>query len=166
MIGAGKRPVVQQLAERLGCRWYDLDRMVEQRLGQPVHDVFARTGEAAFREAEASALAHLAESASAPYVLATGGGTPLKPQSQALLWRDFLVIWLDGRPEVLFQRAESSERPLASQGFAAFARLYAERRPLYKELAQLRVNTEGQDPEKIATALVRWWKEHTDDRGR
>src|SRR3954466_8857655 len=142
-MGAGKTSA----ARRLGAR--DADEEIEARLGAPVDAIFARDGEAAFRQAEEEVVLELL-GARAPAV-ALGGGAVLSERVRAaLLSGDFEVVWLDVSAETAWARCAGSGRPLA-QDRDAFAPRHAQREAVYAGLATT-VVLEREDP----AAAIRW----------
>lgn len=133
----------------------DLDRVVEQRFGRSVAEVFAVDGETAFRDAESEALA--ASLAGPPAVVATGGGVVLDPGNRRLLEDRATVVWLRAHPSQLQQRlaGTTEARPLLD-GDAEFAltRLSEERAALYAQVAHLTVDVDGMDPRDLAEELA------------
>src|ERR1700732_1596918 len=72
MMGVGKSSIGRRLGTRLGIPFVDGDAEIEKAAGMSIADIFARHGEADFRNGEARVIARLLESG--PQVLATGGG--------------------------------------------------------------------------------------------
>ncbi len=135
-MGAGKSTAARSLAATMGVGEVDVDRVIEARLGKPISRVFAEDGAARFREAEEQVTLELL-SATENKVLALGGGTVTHERVREAL-ADHLVIWLDVPLETAWARVEGSGRPLAKER-ASFERLYAEREPLYADLADVTV---------------------------
>src|ERR1700753_3284953 len=86
-MGAGKTTVGRALASALHCRFYDLDEVVEQREQKQVAEIFAASGEAAFRRAESSALRALLQyhNAESDLVIALGGGAFIQKENRDAL---------------------------------------------------------------------------------
>lgn len=160
MMGAGKSTVAELIAQRCGCAWYDLDCLIEQRLGRAIATVFQEDGETVFRDAEARTLAELERSVRNPYVLATGGGTPLHGASFDLLAARFCVAWLHAPNQTLFERAFDPKRPLTAGGQEAFSMLASRRSECYRTLAQLAVDVGQISAAQAADQIWHWWKEH------
>jgi 3-dehydroquinate synthetase/shikimate kinase len=131
-MGAGKSTLGQELAERSGRPFVDLDELVEEDAGKSVVELFRDEGEAGFRDREAAAVRVL-ESRD-PRVISLGGGAVLAEGTRRLLREHAVTLWLDVSVETAWERARSSSRPLA-QDEAEFRRLYEERRSLYEEVA-------------------------------
>jgi 3-dehydroquinate synthetase/shikimate kinase len=132
-MGAGKTTLAPQVAERLGRRAVDCDRMLEGRVQVKLGEFFAKAGEVEFRVAEAAlvadALAALPET-----VIALGGGAIKSPTVRTALSERALTILVDVEVDAAWQRSRGSGRPLAADE-KTFRTLYEERRPLYREVA-------------------------------
>src|SRR3990172_8967969 len=111
--GSGKSAVARLVAERLGWDVVDTDSLVEQAAGRPIADIFARDGEARFRELEAEAVRQACARERA--VVSAGGGATLRPDSRRPLADGGFVVCLEARPGAVLQRlreGEAAERPL------------------------------------------------------
>jgi len=146
-MGSGKTTVGASLARRLGLGFVDLDATIEAEHG-PIRTLFADRGEEGFRDLEARALA----SALGPdRVLATGGGTLLRPENQARLAATRRV-WLRVRWDTVQQRlAHATDRPLWDAG--AHARFLA-RQAGYAAHADHVVDVDGRSPDDVVEAIV------------
>jgi shikimate kinase/3-dehydroquinate synthase len=130
-MGAGKSTIGREVADRLGRELVDVDREIEAVVGQPIGAIFEQEGERAFRSYEEEEIRQALNRE--PAVLALGGGAVTSPASRELL-RDAFVVLLDVDVEAAWRRSGGSDRPLA-QDEAQFRRLYDERQPLYREVA-------------------------------
>lgn len=154
-MGAGKSVAGALLARRLDLAFVDVDAEVEAEAGARIADLFHREGEAAFRARESACLARCL--AGDRQVVATGGGAVLASVNRQRLRERGLVAWLQADPETQLQRLEGcSDRPLleGADRLARLRALAAERDPLYREVADLVVDTRGFDPEGVADALA------------
>jgi shikimate kinase len=142
MMGAGKTTVGRQLAKRLGKVFFDSDREIEARTGVRVAVIFDIEGEAGFRKREAEVIEQV--TTLEDIVLATGGGAVLDPRNRELLKTRGFVIYLHAPPLVLWQRTHTDKsRPLLQGGEPRekLEALYALRDPLYREVADLVIDT-------------------------
>lgn len=142
MPGSGKSTVGRQLAKRLGRPFFDSDHVIEQRIGCSIREYFAREGEEAFRDVEAQVISELASGP--PCVLATGGGAVLRKASRDLLHERTRAIYLRSSPEELVRRVRhDTNRPLlqVADPLARLKQLYAQRDPLYREVAHFVIET-------------------------
>jgi shikimate kinase len=141
MPGSGKSTVGRQLGRRLGLPFFDSDHVIEQRLGCSIRSFFEREGEDAFRDIEEAAIAELCQEQG---VLATGGGSVLRPANRQRLREAGPVVYLRATPEEIFRRIrQDKRRPLLQvdnpQG--RLRELFEARDPLYRETAHFIVET-------------------------
>ncbi|HEY2318630.1 MAG TPA: shikimate kinase [Solirubrobacteraceae bacterium] len=71
-MGAGKSTMAELIAARLGRAWFDTDRVVVERCGRSIPDLFAAGEQAAFRALEKQVIAELLMGE--PAVISLGGG--------------------------------------------------------------------------------------------
>jgi shikimate kinase / 3-dehydroquinate synthase len=137
-MGAGKSTAARSAAAALGSSPVDVDHVVEERLGKPIERVFAEDGEGAFRAAEERITLELLAAGRAgkgPRVLALGGGAVGSAAVREAL-AEHLVAWIDVDSDTAWNRCRGTGRPLARDR-SRFARLHAEREPIYDRLADL-----------------------------
>jgi shikimate kinase / 3-dehydroquinate synthase len=134
-MGAGKTTFGRDAAERLGREFLDLDRAIEERAGTTISELFADRGEAEFRRIEEHA-ARVALAAAEPLVVSLGGGAVTSEATRDLL-RGAFVVLIDIPVDAAWERVRrSTKRPLA-RNETEFRRLYAEREPIYREVADV-----------------------------
>jgi shikimate kinase/3-dehydroquinate synthase len=131
-MGAGKSRAAREAAAALGEPADDADALLEAKLGEPIADVFARDGEAAFRAAEEELAGTLLETADGG-VIALGGGALGSERVRDALARHVVVL-LDVDLDTAWERADRSGRPLARER-AAFEALYRSRERAYESAA-------------------------------
>lgn len=161
-MGSGKTTVGRILAARLGWRFIDLDEVIEQQDGRKVADIFAESGEAAFRRLETAALdASLRENR---VVVALGGGALETPANRDLLASSLhtITVLLSAPFDVLYERcvrqnaaaiaSGAAVRPLLGDPDSAASRL-ARRETTYRAVAGLVIDSSGQTPQETAEAL-------------
>ena len=142
LMGAGKTTVGRLLAKHYGCAFYDSDHEIEARTGVRIPLIFEIEGEAGFRKREEAAITEL--TALQGIVLATGGGAVLSPLNRENLRKNGVVIYLRGTPDHLYERTRHDRnRPLLQTGnpLAKLRELYTQRDPLYREVADIVVDT-------------------------
>ncbi len=111
MMGAGKTAIGTSLARTLGVPFIDSDDEIEKAANRSVAEIFARDGEAFFRQKESQVLERLL--AGPPCILSTGGGAFLAPANRQAIARSGVAVWLKADLELLWQRVRhKTTRPL------------------------------------------------------
>lgn len=154
-MGSGKTTAGRLLAESTGRRFVDLDQWIERKEGMTVSGLFARYGEARFRELERTAAEEL--SYETGLVIAAGGGALLDARCARALKAGGVVVLLDaGLPAVRARLAGDRTRPLLQRPDReeALRSLYAARLPVYRERAELTVPADG-TPAGTAQAVMK-----------
>jgi len=157
MMGSGKTTIGRAAAERLGWRFLDSDRQVEEATGRTVEQIWRDEGEPGFRHLETAALSDaLASTGDEPAVVAAAGGVVLNPDNRHLLKRHPPVVWLRARPDTLARRVGTgSGRPLlAGDPSGALVRLAEERRPYYEEVADTVIDVDDLTPDQVVDQVV------------
>lgn len=154
LMGAGKTSVGKLLARRLGKTFLDCDHEIERTTGVRIPVIFEIEGEEGFRARERKMLAELARGSD--LVLATGGGAVLAAENRRVLMQNGLVVYLRAAPHDLYQRTRHDRnRPLlqTADPLAKLTALFAERDPLYREVADAIVDTGHQSVSALAHRL-------------
>lgn len=154
LMGAGKTSVGRLLARRLGKTFYDCDHEIERATGVKVAVIFEIEGEAGFRAREAKTLAELVKRGD--IVLATGGGAVLSADNRKQLTENGVVVYLRAAAADLWSRTRHDRnRPLLkTEGpLAKLQQLFDERDPLYRQVADIIVDTGDQRLANLAHKL-------------
>lgn len=154
LMGAGKTSVGRALAKRLHKAFYDTDEEIERATGVKIPVIFEIEGEAGFRAREARLLAELVRRTNV--VLATGGGVVLSEQNRRLLTQRGTVIYLRAAASDLCQRTRHDKnRPLlhTDDPLKKLQELFAQRDPLYREIADVVIDTGSQSVGSLAHKL-------------
>jgi shikimate kinase len=161
-MGAGKSTVGKRLADVRGVEFVDSDIEIELRTGVDIPFIFEKEGEAGFRRRERAVIADLTQRHG--IVLATGGGAILDPDNrQWLSARGFVVYLHASLDQQVHRTARAENRPLLNASDdrrETLRRLFELRDPLYREIADLVVQTDGRN----ARTLVREIEEHLEHR--
>lgn len=149
LMGAGKTTIGRSLAKRLGLAFIDSDREIEARTGVSIPTIFEIESEDGFRKREAQVIADLSRQSG--QVVATGGGVVLRPENRCNMSASGFVVYLNVPPYTLWERTRHDRnRPLlqVQDPLLRLKELYAQRDPLYREVANLvvdgsRINAQG-----------------------
>ena len=155
MMGAGKSSVGACLRRITGLGLVDMDDIVASKFGLSIPEIFAEHGERKFREAETEALRHMRTEGQT--IIITGGGIVLRKENVEILRRQAAIVWLDADEETLFARASwKQNRPLlqTKNPRKAFSQILASRRPLYANIADIRVDMSVLTDEEVAVAIL------------
>ena len=134
MMGSGKTSVGRRLANYLGLPFSDADQEIEAAAGMTIPEMFAKRGEAEFREGERRVVARLLTDGQK--VLATGGGAFINASTREKIAASGVSVWLKADFDVLMRRVRKrSNRPLlqTADPEATLKRLIAERYPVYAQ---------------------------------
>ncbi len=168
---SGKSTLGAMLAAERKRLFIDLDDVTAATLreahnlpaGTTIAELFASLGEAAFRRAEAAALRGVLEAGESALVVALGGGTPTAPGAAEMLVqaRDqgmATLLYLRWKPETLAARLGYGDQPnrpalVGSDPASEVPAVFAQRDPLYRELASSVIELNGMDTEQALAAL-------------
>ncbi|MBC7260827.1 MAG: bifunctional shikimate kinase/3-dehydroquinate synthase, partial [Chloroflexi bacterium] len=153
-MGTGKTSVGQEIAQRLGREFIDMDTLIEARTGLTVAAIFQQRGEAYFRCLEADLCRELA--ARSGLVIATGGGTLIPDLNRELLMASGIVVCLTASLSEILRRLEHAEdRPLlhVTDRRERIAVLLAERAVAYERIP-LQVDTTGLTVAEVADRVM------------
>jgi shikimate kinase / 3-dehydroquinate synthase len=138
-MGAGKSTAAAELAAAVGAAAQDSDALLEARAGRTVAEEFETNP--AFRADEEALVCQLLAAARPGDVISLGGGSVLSARVREALERHVVVL-LDVSADDAWRRVSAQDggatRPLARDR-DSFAALYAERRPLYEQLADAHI---------------------------
>ena len=142
-MGSGKTTVSRLLAQKLGCRAFDLDEYIVENERRSVKQIFEEDGEDYFRKREHE-------------LLATGGGTPLREDNRlAMKNAGVPVILLEASPKETFERLQGDDtRPLAAGlDETSLENLKNQRRQAYEECADYAIKTDEMTPFEITEKI-------------
>ena len=158
MMGAGKTRVGKEVAHIMDLPFADADVEIQHDIGMGIPEFFEREGEPAFRKVEADLIADMLEDFDGIFSL--GGGAPMTPSTQCALAeyidRGGRVVYLDADPAEAMERANrGGGRPMLNgDADARWKKLYKERDPVFRRVANVRVRTRGQTPQMAARKVM------------
>ena len=155
MMGVGKSTVGKRLATRLRLPFVDADHEIERAAGCSIAEIFARFGEAQFRDGERRVVARLIDGR--PRVIATGGGAFINDETRALILERATAIWLNADIEVLVERVgrRDGTRPLLKDKDpgTVLRELAAVRDPIYAQ-AHIHIRSQPLPHDAAVDAII------------
>ena len=145
-MGAGKSSVGKRLAKQISRKFYDSDKVLEDRTGVAITTIFELEGEQGFRQRETKILQELAHTENA--VIATGGGAVLLPENVDLLKQENnIIVYLKASVNSQIKRTRhDKKRPLlqTQDRHATLQNLADTRNPIYDKIADIIIDTDSQ----------------------
>ena len=153
-MGAGKSTIGRMLSQELKYEFFDSDKVIEERCGADIPWIFDKEGEAGFREREESVIDELTQQKGIN--LSTGGGAVLRSENRQHLASRGTVIYLcTSVDQQLARTARDRNRPLlqTADPEAVLRKLFAERDPLYRSVADIIIETDQRNPRWVIQEL-------------
>lgn len=154
-MGAGKSAVGRYLARTLHLSFVDSDDEIESRTGVDIAFIFEKEGAQGFRKREAAVIDDLSKIDGV--VLATGGGAVVDPENRSRLGgRGYVVYLYTSVDEQVSRTQRGRKRPMLENDNprGTLEELLAKRDPLYREIADLVVETDGRKVKSVANEII------------
>ena len=153
-MGTGKSVVARELARKLKMEFIDMDRVIEERQGMSIADIFTGHGEKYFREQENKLLKELSQKENK--VIATGGGTLLSSNNAGILNQTGEIICLYADSRTIYNRVRrKNNRPLLKREnvLSEINRLLEERKKAYNNFA-IKIDTTNLSVQEVANKII------------
>lgn len=155
-MGCGKSSLGIRLSYKMKMPLLDTDKLIEKKQGCTISELFKKQGEEKFRELETACLKEIGTHKGS-YVIAAGGGLPVKEENRRLLKELGMVVYLRIRPETVYERLkEDTTRPLlqGENPMEKIKELMAQRSELYESGADLVIDVDGVETDNILGEIV------------
>lgn len=164
--GSGKSTIGRRLAKALGVGMLDTDAVIERQTGRSVADIFAVDGEKEFRRIEEQVVRQALHEHDG--VVSLGGGAITTPGVRAALAGHTVIFLEISTAEGVRRTGGNTVRPLLAGGDRAekFRALMAQRAPLYRRVATIRVNTNRRNPGAVVRNIVARLADNDSERNR
>ncbi|OAN28674.1 shikimate kinase [Mycolicibacterium iranicum] len=152
--GSGKSTIGRRLARSLDVPLLDTDLAIEKTTGRTIADIFANDGEPEFRRIEEEVVRGAL--ATHDGILSLGGGAVTTEGVREAL-RGHTVVYLEiSAAEGVRRTGGSTVRPLlaGTDRSEKFKTLMAERVPLYRKVATIKVNTNHRNPGAVVRYIA------------
>lgn len=153
-MGTGKSTVAAELERLLGIKRAEMDAMIVEEQGMAISDIFARYGEAYFRELETNMLIKLKKQPR--MIISCGGGVVLREENKEHMRMSGRVVLLSAEPETIYHRVKNSkDRPILNGNMNVdFIRtLMEKRRTFYEAAADITIRTDGKHVNEICREI-------------
>lgn len=142
-MGCGKSHIGRMLAELLDRRLVDLDRVIVEREGMAIPEIFDKFGEPHFRQLEAKYIREL----SGGYIVATGGGALINDSTAEFARQSGLSVYINTSFEVCYERIKNDRnRPLVVNNTTEQLReIFNKRSEIYRRNSMAMVNGNARD---------------------
>ena len=154
-MGAGKSTVSDYLNRAYGMDVVEMDRIIAQRQGMSISDIFENYGEQYFRDLETNLLIEMQSKSNV--VVSCGGGTPMRENNVAEMKKNGRVVLLTAKPETILDRVKDShDRPLIENNKTVpfIADMMEKRREKYEAAADIIIETDGKNKEQICEEIL------------
>ncbi|MCP9328778.1 shikimate kinase [Liquorilactobacillus satsumensis] len=161
-MGSGKTTIGKLVAQHLNVPHVDLDDQITAAAGIPIKDIFAKHGEAYFRQLEHKLLL---QQMTEHGILSTGGGTSAQPENMRVLKQTTVpVIFLEATAATILKRVCNDQgRPLVNQlDQTALIALKQSRQQAYQACADLTIATDQTAPDQIAQQILNYLRQAVD----
>lgn len=155
-MGSGKSSIGKFLQKRYGYTLIDTDDYIEKQQNRSINDIFATDGEEYFRNLETECIKELINKSEKGFVIAVGGGLPMRSENQTLLKTLGKVVYLRATEDTLVDRLTGdSKRPLLKGGDlrTKIKDLFARREATYMSLADVVVDTDDCSYETVYNSI-------------
>lgn len=154
-MGAGKSAVARRLASLLSLKSEDTDRMIEEKEGKKIPEIFSDKGEEYFRQCETNLLRNLKDRS--PMIISCGGGIAVRDENRKLMKEAGTVVLLEASPETILERVRhDNKRPLLKghKNIKDISEMMDKRRAAYEAAADIRICTDGLDIGQVSHELL------------
>lgn len=155
-MGSGKTTLGKKISFRERIAFLDTDKMIEQKQGKAVSEIFDEEGENAFRQMETDCLKEIM-GYSDRYIISVGGGLPLKEENRMLLKELGTVLYLRARPDTIYGRLKNdTTRPLlrGDDPEGKIRTMIQIRGPVYEEAADVIIDVDEKGYETLIGEII------------
>lgn len=156
-MGCGKTSLGKKLSYKERIALLDTDKMIEQKQGMTITEIFDKKGEGAFRIMETECLKEIMEY-SERYVISVGGGLPMKEENRRLLKELGTVVYLRARPDTIYERLKNdTSRPLlrGDDPKGKIEDMIGQRGPVYELAADCVIDVDEKGYEAVTGEILK-----------
>ena len=153
-MGCGKTTIGKIIARKLNLDFIDTDKLIEEKEGRRIREIFDTDGEGYFRNKEHEICAELSNEDNK--VIATGGGALTFDRNKDVLAKSGRIIFIDVDLDTIIKRiGNDSRRPLLNNETRA---LFDRRNPIYKKNCDFIITVCGDvSAREIADNIIKYY---------
>ncbi len=153
-MGCGKTTIGRIIARKLSLDFIDTDKLIEEKEGRIIREIFDTDGEGYFRDREHEICAELSNEDN--MVIATGGGALTFDRNKEVLSKNGRIIFIDVDLDTIIKRiGNDSRRPLLNNETRA---LFDKRNPIYKKNCDFTITVRGDvSAREIADNIIEYY---------
>ena len=151
MPGVGKSTLGVLLAERRGYGFLDTDILMQAQQGLRLQQIIEKHGLDGFRQIEEKTILTLTVTS---HIISTGGSVVYSARAMQHLKQRGWVCHLDIEPQILRERLDNIDtRGIVMAPGQTIESLYRERYPLYRQYADMTVETGNLTPVQVVKTI-------------
>ena len=158
MMGVGKTTIGRRLAKKLSYKFIDIDKLIEDKEGCSINQIFKNKSENYFRQLEIKmSLQELKKSRS---VISLGGGAFLNNSIRRVVKNLSTSFWLDVDVDQLINRLKkANKRPLLFNKNLkeTINKIYLERKSIYNR-ADFKISCKSMKPDAIVEEILKLYE--------
>lgn len=154
-MGSGKSTVAACLHSMFSMDIIEMDKLIEEREGMKISEIFMEKGEEYFRSLETELLVELQSKENV--VISCGGGVAMRECNVEAIKKNGRIVLLTAAPETILSRVkDNNDRPLLCGNMNAsyIQQLMEVRRPKYEAAADVIVSTDGKAVSQICEEII------------
>lgn len=166
-MGCGKTTIGRKLSYRLRKPFLDTDKQIEAKQKCTITEIFEKQGEAAFRDMETAYLKDLLDE-NCEYVIAVGGGLPLREENRQLMKQLGTCFYLKASPDTIYDRLKNdTTRPLlqCENPKEKIQQMIINRAPVYESCADIILEVDDKKIEEILVDIKEEVEKYNENSG-
>ena len=157
MRGSGKSTIAKQLAKKLDRQFYDMDTLLEKKVGMTLPEFVTTNNWKVFRDKESEIAEEISVVTNA--VIATGGGVITRQKNIEALKKKGTFIFLKTSIEQMLQRIGTAKnRPSLTDKNTLeeeVREIWKQRKDLYEKTAYVIIETDNKTVSEIVNEIIK-----------
>ncbi len=152
IMGCGKSSMAKDISRYLELQYISIDEMIEHELNLSIYEIFNKYGESFFRNIESEVLKKYVVQGN--FIIDCGGGIILnKKNIEVLKENNYIIIFIDRKPEYIINNLDKSNRPLLEENSNTIHEIYNKRIEFYIKYSDYIVEN-NQDYDDSLKAMI------------